>query len=190
MLNGGWGGPDRQCGGQKGTRPWALNKAAVDAWIRTARTGDEIVYARGLSPLPTDGVKELQRLADQRAVTFTRQRKGPEDFAFIVQRLAGEAGPAKPPPAAGDETADQKAALMIILRRIVSKGQACPPNRELGRLLAEELDLAQPISPDRISYLLGLLRSAGRIAVEAGLSDARIVTLLATGQRSGRGGPA
>jgi hypothetical protein len=187
MLNGGWGGPDRACSDQRDSRPWALNKAAVDAWIKTARPGDEIVYARGLSPLPTDGVDELRRLADQGAVTFVRQRKGPEDFAHIAQRCAGEAGPAKLVPAAGGETADQKAALMIVLRRIVAEREVCPSNRALGKLLADELDVAEPFEPDRIAYLLRLLISGGRIAVEAALSGARIVTLLATGQRSGGG---
>lgn len=164
--------------------PWALNAAAVDAWAAKARAGDELVYARGRGLLQTGGVRRLQELHDEGAVTFKTRRIAPDDIAFIAERLKGGARPPERARLAvrsrSADTDDELAMLMAILRRLAARGAPCGTNRELGAAMGE-------VGPDRISYLLGILIREKRIAVEALARGLRVVTIVATGKRTGAG---
>lgn len=160
---------------------WALTQAAVDKWIDGARAGDELVYARGLRVVQSDGVRRLRELHDAGAIAFTSRRIGPEDTAFIAQRLSGGSRPApaqrlaRPPRA--DEDADEVAQLMAALRRLAAERKPCPTNRELGQMIGG-------VGPERVSYLLRKQIGASRIRVDALATGRRVVTIVATGRRT------
>lgn len=164
--------------------PWALTAGAVDSWIEKARAGETLIYARGRGLLQSGGVRRLQELHDQGAVTFKTRRIGPDDIAFIAQRRQGGEKPSGRERLAvrcrSAETDDEIALLMAALRRLAARDLPCPTNRELGRLIGG-------IGPDRVAYLLGLLVREKRIRVEALARGLRVVTIVATGKRTGAG---
>lgn len=160
---------------------WALTSTEVRRWFERAAIGDELVYARGPRLVQSDGVKLLQQLHDRGLVTFTSRRIGPDDTAFLVQRLKGDE---RPPARAqlavrsrSGDTEDELAMLMAILRRTAGKRAPCPSNRELGE------EMGNP-NPDRVAYLLSILARERRIEVEARPRGHRVVTILATGKRT------
>jgi hypothetical protein len=160
---------------------WALNEEAVERWVKSARAGESLVYARGAHLVHSAGVKALQRHFDHGRVTFKQQRNGPFDTSYIAERLPTAP---RPSPAArlaqpvADEDNDDLALLMAALRRRAAKGQKMGTNRDLGDEIGDAL-------PDRVAYLLRKLISAGRIKVESFGVGLRVCTIVATGKKTG-----
>jgi hypothetical protein len=169
--------------------PWSLNKTAVDRWMKNAKPGDELVYARGLTPQGSDGVEELRRLHDVGAVTFKRRKLGDCDYSYMAERLNGGRPPAGAQKlgaaARAADDADEIARLMAMLRRKAARRELCPTNREIGVEIGEQLG-CDPLPPERVSYLLRKQISSGRITVEAIANGRRVVTIVATGKRTAR----
>jgi hypothetical protein len=164
--------------------PWALTAAAVDDWFGKAKAGDTLTYARGRGLLQSGGVRRLQELHDRGEITFKSRRIAADDFAFIAERRKADGRPSERERLAvrgrSAETDDELAALMAVLRRLAGRGLPCPTNRELGALIGGT-------GPDRVAYLLGLLVRGQRIRVEALARGLRVVTIAATGKRTGAG---
>lgn len=168
-------------------RVWTLSAPAVEKWLEKARSGDQVVYARGDRLHPSDGVRALQVAHDEGRVTFKQVKHAEFDRSYIAQRCADPRRPgpaqrlARPIPS---EDNDEIALLMAALRRRAARSEPMGTNRELGEDIAELAGMSAPVLPDRVAYLLRKQISAGRLRVEAAAIGCRVATIVATGKRT------
>lgn len=139
----------------------------LEYWLAAAPAGHVVIYASGLDlPREAEAVKLVRGWAEAGLVHLT-QGRDPDDRRRWQWRATRALGanpvPCKPArPAISPEIAEQKAALLDLLR---GAGRECPSNRALARALG----LAGPDGSvgqrgrNRVAYLLDLLVKDGAI---------------------------
>lgn len=166
----------------------AVSAAALHEWVRRAEPGQRFVYFTGQALIRAlEVVKAARALHDRGEVLLTQQRRGDGCFDYQVTRRRNAEPPAssRGRAAAADERRDgartewETEQLMAVLRGLASRREACPTNREL----AEKALLKDAES---VRYRLNLLSIAGRIRVAAMPDGSRVVTIVSSGQSTGR----
>lgn len=161
--------------------------AALDTWLRAAEPGEELVYHRGhFLPSGSPVGQHVRKLIESGHVITSQRRReggGGSDYLVIKRRnveplpfSAAQAGARTAPRSDVEQDCEQ---LMAVLRRLASRGLACPTNRVLAQMA--HLD----ISPDDVRYRLSQLAAAERIRIDEPPQGARIVTIVASGRRTG-----
>lgn len=175
--------------------------AAMEAWLERAAPGDELVYATGpalgrdapAAVLARQWAQEgevathVRRTGAGRALEhFMRRREPPvqprSSGGAAPARLFGNArrGSARPAmPLPADFEGSEEGRMLAALTAAAEAGDVCPSEAELARRL--ELN-----SRRRAQYLINRLQRAGLIhVVSNGSFDGRVVTIVATGRRTG-----
>lgn len=163
--------------------PRPADVATVEAWVNSARHGDEILYAMDRYPKQALGPKRLRAFYDLGMVELFGRRLDNVWHCFARRTMAQREGAVWPiaVDAAEPVTPAVKEAARLLgeLREVANDGLPCPSNAQL----AAAIDV---MDSDRVSYLLKILRKWNAIAVE--LIDAeprRLVTIVATGRTTG-----
>lgn len=182
--------------------------ATMEAWLERAVPGDELVYATGpaLGRDAPAAVLARQWAAEGEVATHVRRTGAGRALEHFMRRREppvpprpasarggsggavrsggmfgkvrrGSSRPALPLPA--DFDGSDEGRMLAALTRVADAGAACPSNGVLARELALN-------SRDRAQYLIIRLARANLIRVESGSSfDGRVVTIVATGRKTG-----
>jgi hypothetical protein len=151
--------------------------AELLAWAACAKIGERFVYAVGRVEPRSDPIWRLAgSLADARRVTLVRDRRGDGLIEFIAERIRET-----PRPVVIVQTDDDDDAVLRAIRRRLNLRLPMATNAELAR----ECSLKDA---NRASYVLRRLIARGVIQiVEMGPKQRRIVTLMATRQKTVEG---
>jgi hypothetical protein len=166
---------------------WALTPASVRAWLEEAKPGDVLVYAKGTHLIRNDGVEAITRAAQAGKIRLNFRRGGDGSGEYIATRRPPD--PSRLPHSSSlaqsatlsDRAFDDSAQLMGLLCRLAQHKRACPTNRALG-------DMMGGVSPERVSYLLRKNEAVKTIRVECAAGGQRVVTILASGLKTGGAG--
>lgn len=161
---------------------------AIEAWLETAKPGDAHTYFTGSFLIQIPAVIMARRLCDQGEVILVQQRNDRGTLDYVMKRRANvepppmsaaQAGRRRPPPIDASIEAETER-LMAVLRRLAERKHPTPTNRQLAEKAALK-------DADAARYRLCLLASKGRIKI-ANLADGtRVITIVASGARTGRG---
>lgn len=157
---------------------------AVNDWVVNAMPGAVCVYAR-VHRLHTGhvGSARMRVLAEQGLVGLLAQRReGDGQFSYRARRLLAVAPPVAVPPRAASQADDPESEcgrVFALLRECARQGKPCPTNQEIART-------CQLRDGDQARYRMRLLREDGRILIDrVGMEPGRVVTIAATGRRTG-----
>jgi len=153
---------------------------AVEAWVRLAPAGAELVYAHGYLPQWAKAPARLRHLATLGLVALTQDHKAKD---YIAQRTAAPWPAVLPQPhriARIVQHMDPHAAeLFDMLDAWAEKGVPCRGNVEI----AEALGLS---SAKQVSYLFRILVKEGLILNRpARYPTQRVITIVRTGKSTG-----
>jgi hypothetical protein len=156
----------------------------IEDWVRTARPGDLLIYARGVPSLvgtPQNAAAQklwaagkvrlnLRRSPEDRALEYLMWRKAPERIRSSKPKLV--------PTASIDGRTDAARAYRVLVLN-ADHGRPCPSNEDLARL-------AGLIGKDRAAYAMRCLVQAGMIESEIVelKSGARVVTICESGRKT------
>jgi hypothetical protein len=162
---------------------FVASDAEFKAWLQRAEAGDRCVYARA-AHLPNGcAVGEAARgFAAAGAVTLTRGRFAPGSplFEFFAKRTSFPLAAEAPAPSDDALHPDERRLLEVLVEH-ADRGEPCPSNRVLARL-------ALLAGVEQASYRIRCLRDKGAILVRpVPLDPGRVVTIVATGARTGFG---
>lgn len=157
----------------------------LDNWAARALPGENVVYSTGARPGDAIGAA-VRQLHAAGLVTMTSKRLDGR-LRHIVQRLpAPRASQLGKPVARGrftvacDDAKQTTRAVLQVLRRAAKRGESCPTNAELARIVGLK-DAAAA------SYRMRRLVKEGAIVVEEPSPlERRVVTITATGARTRR----
>lgn len=156
----------------------------VQDWVERASPGEDAVYCTG--PRPSEAVGAAVRALHERGlVTMTSKRSG-DGFRFIMQRLPTPQQRARAMKNRGhfktrsDDAKRTTQAVFRQLARAANRGEPCPTNTELARIVGLRDSVAA-------SYRVRCLVRDGKISVwEPSPLERRVVTIAATGAQTRR----
>lgn len=165
-----------------------LSEAGLCAWAERARPGEDVAYCiGGERPHPTIA-RVARALKDSGLVALT-SRRGSDGFRFIAQRLpnplpsrvlARAIAPRGRFALAADDGKRTTLAVLRLLVRAAGRGDVCPTNAELARMVGLKDFKAA-------SYRVQRLVADGKIVVEQPSPiERRVVTIVATGKATRR----
>lgn len=161
--------------------------ADLEAWLAGAATGDEIVYATGPTlPLESETVLLSRALIAEGVVTpFQRRNAATRGLEYVLRKRVADPNPPAPVrhvPPRGDDDLDAR--VLREISRAANMGLVCPSNMELARACGLFGRGGQP-DADAASYRFRKLIAAGAIRSEdMGPNKRRIVTIVASGQKT------
>lgn len=158
----------------------------LSSWVARARPGEDVVYSTGVRPGEVIG--SAVRQLHESGLVALRSKRVAGGFRFIAVRLAD------PQPSQRAQKSvrrgrfvhaseDAKATTRMVLqqlRQAANRGEPCPTNAELARVVGLKDAVAA-------SYRVRRLVKDGAIIVEAPSPlERRVVTIVATGKRTRR----
>ncbi|WP_278983233.1 winged helix-turn-helix domain-containing protein [Sphingobium yanoikuyae] len=158
----------------------------LDNWAARALPGEDVVYSTGARPGEAIGAA-VRQLHAAGLVTMTSKRLDGR-LRHIVQRLPAPRASQqlrKPVPrgrftVASDDAKRTMRAVLQVLRRAAKRGEPCPTNAEIARIVGLK-DAAAA------SYRVRRLVKGGAIVVEEPSPlERRVVTIAATGAQTRR----
>ena len=161
-----------------------MTAEAVEAWVKAARAGDELIYAEGHLPVWAKAPRRLRDLYADGLVALTMDhRQTPKHY--IAQRTARSwPASARPRRRVGRQIPNKDphlAVLAELLAEWAERGEPCRTNAAIARLMG----IADKV---RVSYLLRCLVGEGLIRnVAIAEPPFRVITIVATGKATGRG---
>jgi hypothetical protein len=165
---------------------YAIEEKAMRDWIARAKAGDTIAYANGYAlPQKAPAVALARTWSDERLVDLTSARVDGK-FEYRATRRSDPVGQAASNARAQAVSAamgGNEATTRVLrrLRSLATQTLPCDTNAELAR----ECELP---NADAASYQLRKLAGQGAITVEdMGPGERRIVTIVGSGKRTGRG---
>jgi hypothetical protein len=155
--------------------------AAIDAWVRRAKSGDRFTYCEAPEPMRFDAWLRAPELEQQGLVHLRQERREGGGYRWFVVRTAKAMQ--APQSAAEKALADEATArIHADVCQAASQGRFCPSDAELARR-------AGLFSRDQAQWRVRRLVDAGVIKSEliyrAGVPT-RVVTILATGKSTAR----
>lgn len=157
---------------------WTITATDVDAWLRSARPGESLVYAHGPQLVQGGAAARVTELTRTGEVTPHHKRADDGGFDFIIRRNRVQAAP-RPP------VCDPvMLSVLCVLQDAAAKGERCPSDAAIGE--------ATDLTADQVKWQLKKLKASGFIACETVRTKAdprfRQVTVIATGAKTA--GPA
>lgn len=156
-----------------------MSEAGLDAWLRRARPGERLVYARGPYLLRCSAADHVRSLYQRREIDLHQRRAtgcvGLEYLAVRLERARTADAQREAP--ASDEALDK---ILAIFRRETNFGRPASSDAQLARAVG----LA---TAPQAAWRVAKLRKAGLIRTQVVTDDPeikRVVTIVATGRRT------
>jgi hypothetical protein len=157
---------------QQPVESWTLPAEQVERWLKSARVGDQLVYARGPSLIGGAAAELVRRLAREGAV-YPFPRRFDEDCSDYIVRLLRVRVVTQRPPAIDQNML----AVLVVIQDAAAGGERCPSDAAI----AAETGL----TADQVKWQLKKLEAARmiikRVVAARGDSRFRIVRVVATG---------
>ena len=150
----------------------AIDVAVIEDWLAGAGTGDELVYAWGVTPPRHLGAWSRARtLADEGEVRLhDRLQPGGKTREWYLKKREIVLGEAATPAPVSNEPESEGAAVLRILRRAVNLKHPCPTNAEIGAQVG--------LTGEQVAYRVRVLVAAKAIHLEQrGPRDRRVLTI-------------
>lgn len=149
------------------------------AQYERARTGENVIYARGPVLDPRNPVVALVREWREEGRVVTAQKRVQGDLVYLFQRCAAPASGKPGVRTRIDPEMSERpdGRLLAHLSRLANLGLPCPSNAEL----AEGAGLR---GAEAVKYAFRLLKEHGHVRLVASEGQARVVEVIATGERT------
>lgn len=163
---------------RNGIESWSKPLAAVERWLKSSRTGDQLVYAHGINLLDLELGQEMRRLHEAGEVRLRQRRTddGGIDFYVIRNRVRVQLPP-RPRRQAGPVMDPAMSAVFLRLKAEARQGLRCSSDKVLGETLG--------LTADQVKWAIRKLVAAELIRTRLVPTRCepkyRVVSIVATG---------